>query len=107
MKLQKLSKVEDSSELNKSILELTGTSPKEMETQKFIDLTITFIVKKDEKEKGNPASYEILKNVPDVRVYFVEEKASASLPPAVDDYDEEVEQDLGEPVHDYWAMKKF
>lgn len=32
MKLQKLSKIEDCVELNKSILELTGTSPKEMET---------------------------------------------------------------------------
>lgn len=78
MKLQKLSKIEDCVELNKSILELTGTSPKEMETQKFMDLTITFIVKKDEKDKSDAGTYEILKNVPDVRVYFTEEKASTS-----------------------------
>lgn len=43
-----------------------------------MDLTITFIVKKDEKDKSDAGTYEILKNVPDVRVYFTEEKASTS-----------------------------
>lgn len=75
--------------MNKSILELTGTSPKEMETQKFMDLTITFIVKKEEKDKDDSAQYEILKNVPDVRVYFGEEKASTSAPVAKDSDDSE------------------
>lgn len=89
MKLQKLSKIEECAELNKSILELTGTSPKEMETQKFIDLTITFIVKKDDKENADAVNYEILKNVPDIRVYFGEEKASTASAPPLDDYDEE------------------
>jgi len=67
-----------------------------METQKFIDLTITFTVvdKKDEKKDeavtkqeatqadsqkpGDSASahYEILKDVPDVRVYYGDAKSN-------------------------------
>lgn len=90
VKLQKLKRIEDCPELNKSILELTGTSPKEMETQKFLDLTITFSLKKEQKEEGADAEpkaedYEILKNVPDVRVYFGEEKASTAQAPAAQD----------------------
>lgn len=82
MKMQKLKRVEDCPELNKSILELTGTSPKEMETQKFIDLTITFSLKKEEGDGAPSAEYVVLKNVPDVRVYFGEEKASTAHGPA-------------------------
>lgn len=83
--------------MNKSILELTGTSPKEMETQKFMDLTITFIVKKEEKDKDDSAQYEILKNVPDVRVYFGEEKASTSAPvPNDNDGEEEIGNMFGD-----------
>lgn len=65
-----------------------------------MDLTITFIVKKDEKEKDDTASYEILKNVPDVRVYFVEEKASQSQP-IIDDYNDEEELVSGPNNYDY------
>lgn len=90
MKVHKLTKIEESPELNKSILELTGTSPKEMETQKFIDLTITFSLKKDEAKEGEAAAqggeeYQILKNVPDVRVYFGEEKGSVQGPAESED----------------------
>jgi len=60
MKTQKLSKIEECDVLNKALLELTGSSPKEMETQKFIDLTITFTVvdKKDEKKDEAAAKQE-------------------------------------------------
>merc|ERR1711990_136757 len=82
MKAQKLNKIEDCDVLNKTLLELTGTSPKEMETQNFIDLTITFSLKKDETEAkpeeladSKPGEYEILKNVPDVRVYYGDAKS--------------------------------
>lgn len=77
MKLQKLSKIEDCAELNKSILELTGTSPKEMETKKFMDLTITFSVKKTKDDDKKDGEYEILKNVPDIRLYFTSEVTSS------------------------------
>lgn len=77
MKLQKLSKIEECPELNKSILELTGTSPKEIEIQKFMDLTITFTVKKSEGTDTKEGEYEILKNVPDIRVYFTPEISSS------------------------------
>ena len=36
---------------------------------KFVDLTITFSLASENKDKQQSA-YEILKNVPDVRVYF-------------------------------------
>ena len=45
-----------------------------------MDLTITFSIKKSEKEKDEGSEYEILKNVPDVRVYFIEEKTSSAAP---------------------------
>merc|ERR1711881_707310 len=74
MKNQKLSKIEECDVLNKTLLELTGSSPKEMETQKFIDLTITFSLAKNaaavvdeaaQAESQKPGEYEILKDVPD------------------------------------------
>lgn len=89
MKAQKLNKIEDCDVLNKTLLELTGTSPKEMETQNFLDLTITFSLKKDEaavtpeeQTDSKPGEYEILKNVPDVRVYYGDAKSKKAQIPA-------------------------
>ena len=76
--------------------------PKGLTWQKFIDLTITFSLKKDEAKDGGADAteakaaaqkdgkegvdeYQILKNVPDVRVFFGEEKVSAANEDSADD----------------------
>lgn len=75
--------IEECDALNKSILELTGTTQKDVETQQFVDLTITFSLKKKDAEaktekngEKNAGEYEILKNVPDVRVCYGSAKSS-------------------------------
>lgn len=83
MKSQDLVMIEECDALKKSILELTGTTQKDVETQQFIDLTITFSLKKKDAEaktekngEKNAGEYEILKNVPDVRVCYGSAKSS-------------------------------
>jgi hypothetical protein len=62
-----LKSILDCEVLNKSLIDILGLDKQKL--PKFVDLTITFSLASENKDKQQSA-YEILKNVPDVRVYF-------------------------------------